>query len=146
MPMATPQPYNHFALIAARLPGAMDAMVRKAAFDVQAAAQSVLRTGYGLDTGFMKSSIYTVTSTGSGYGQRLVNPGDRELAPQVERTISPNVVSAIVAVGASYGLFVEYGTSKMAARPFLIPAAEKVQPAFLAAMSRLEFALAAGQF
>lgn len=35
-----------------------------------------------------------------------------------------------VAVGAEYGLYVEMGTLRTPAKPFLIPAAEAVAPAF----------------
>jgi len=38
-----------------------------------------------------------------------------------------------VVVGQSYGLFQEFGTVRMAARPFLRPAVEEVGPAFEAA-------------
>lgn len=42
-----------------------------------------------------------------------------------------------VPVGADYGIFVEYGTSRMAAQPFLTPAVEQVRPAFEAGVARL---------
>lgn len=43
-------------------------------------------------------------------------------------------LSWVVNVGADYGLFVEWGTSRMGARPFLHPAANAVRPQFMAAM------------
>ena len=46
-------------------------------------------------------------------------------------------LSAIVNCGADYGIYQEYGTSKMAAHPFMVPAAEVVRPGFLAAMARI---------
>lgn len=36
-----------------------------------------------------------------------------------------------VVVGAPYGQFVEFGTSRMAAQPFFIPAAESVRDEFI---------------
>ncbi len=42
-----------------------------------------------------------------------------------------------VRVGAEYGAFVEFGTRRMAARPYLIPAVEQVRPRLLTALSRL---------
>lgn len=39
-----------------------------------------------------------------------------------------------VGVGVDYALFVEMGTSKMAAQPYMTPAAEAVRPQFLGEM------------
>lgn len=41
-----------------------------------------------------------------------------------------------VAVGVEYGVYVEYGTHKASAQPYLNPAVEQVQPGFLAAVGR----------
>lgn len=42
-----------------------------------------------------------------------------------------------VAVGAHYGIYVEYGTRHTRAQPYFIPAIEAVLPAFRAAMARI---------
>lgn len=42
-----------------------------------------------------------------------------------------------VAVGVNYGAFVEYGTTRMAAQPFLTPAVEAVKPALFAALESM---------
>lgn len=49
---------------------------------------------------------------------------------------------AIVGTGVEYSVYVELGTVKMAARPYLIPAAEHARPSFIEAMSHLERMLA----
>lgn len=46
-------------------------------------------------------------------------------------------LTAVVSVGADYGIYVEMGTHKMAARPFMVPAAEAVKPGFEAAMKKI---------
>jgi HK97 gp10 family phage protein len=46
-------------------------------------------------------------------------------------------LSAEVAVGAEYAVYHEFGTYKMAARPFFFPAVERVRPSFEAAMRQL---------
>lgn len=40
-----------------------------------------------------------------------------------------NDVAYVVGVGAEYGAYVEFGTSKMAAQPYLIPATQEVMNA-----------------
>ena len=47
------------------------------------------------------------------------------------------IATASVDVGASYGIYQEYGTYKMATHPFMTPAAEAVRPSFMAAMRQL---------
>ena len=41
-----------------------------------------------------------------------------------------------VTVGADYGIYVEHGTVRMAARPYMGPSVEAVRPVFLEAMKR----------
>lgn len=42
-----------------------------------------------------------------------------------------------ITAGAEYSVYVEYGTSKMAAQPFMTPAAEAAFPGFVAAMKSI---------
>lgn len=42
-------------------------------------------------------------------------------------------LNAEVQVGANYGIFVEYGTRRMSARPYMRPSAEHVKDAFVEA-------------
>ena len=46
-------------------------------------------------------------------------------------------LTAVVGTNVEYAPYVEYGTYKMAARPYLGPAAEAVRPGFEAAMKAL---------
>jgi phage protein, HK97 gp10 family len=50
---------------------------------------------------------------------------------------STGALSGEVGVGVEYGIFQEFGTYKMAAQPFMTPAAEEVRPSFEAAMRRI---------
>lgn len=43
-------------------------------------------------------------------------------------------LSAEVTVGAEYGHWLEFGTTRIEPRPFMVPAAETVKPEFVAAM------------
>jgi HK97 gp10 family phage protein len=42
-----------------------------------------------------------------------------------------------VEVGAHYGIYVEFGTRRMRAQPYFVPAAEAVRPVFARAVARL---------
>jgi len=77
------------------------------------------------DTGSLAASVYVVTPTESDYGQRTADAMARdskaEMLSEVER---PEPGNAYIGVAASHGVFNEEGTVRMAARPFLRPAAE----------------------
>lgn len=123
--------YNLIPEIGEKLEVAANQILRKAALDCEAAAKG----NAPVATGFLRDSIYTRTATSSGYGQAGEPPPGAELLPEVDK---PDSGTAYVAVGANYGVFVEFGTSKMAAQPYLVPAAEAVGPSFVAAMAELE--------
>ncbi len=53
------------------------------------------------------------------------------------QTTMENDLTAIVGTHVEYAPYVEYGTHRMAARPYLGPAAEAVRPGFEAAMKGL---------
>jgi HK97 gp10 family phage protein len=78
--------------------------VQKAAYSIEADAKSKV----AVDTGTLRRSIHTVLSNGGLTG-----------------TVGPSV---------RYGLYVELGTRRMGARPYLRPAAEVNLPKFAAAM------------
>ena len=98
--------------------------VYKAAFDIEANAKTIVP----VDTGFLKSSIATQT----GATGRHDSPG----APSHQHSPA-NDLTAYVGAHAEYAQAVEYGTSKMSAQPYLMPSAEKVRPAFIAAMKQI---------
>lgn len=88
-------------------PAAADRGIRKLAFATQRRAQDRAP----VDTGALKSSIYTVTSRGSGMAKALAEararrPGAKaaENAPTEARPME-----AWVACGVEYGMYVEYG-------------------------------------
>jgi HK97 gp10 family phage protein len=53
------------------------------------------------------------------------------LASTIQTTSGSTGATGRVAATAPYAAFVEYGTSKMAAEPFMRPAADAVTPAFV---------------
>lgn len=97
---------NRLPQIIATFPAKVDALVGKAALDIEAQA----KTFAPVDTGTLKNSI---------------------------QAIKIGLAHWKVVVGVHYGAYVEWGTVKMAAQPFLQPAVNIVRPAFLAALKRV---------
>lgn len=81
-------------------------VIIKTAYDVEAQAKQRAP----VDTGFLKSSI------------------------QAKQTNDPLTMEVVV--GAQYGIYQEFGTVKMAAHPYLIPAVEVVRPGFQSAVEQ----------
>jgi HK97 gp10 family phage protein len=71
-------------------------------------------------TGTLRASIHTVTEDGSTLGP-VGNPAGSEIA---DLPSPGGDVIAIVGSGVDYAAYVELGTSKTAAQPFLGPAVE----------------------
>ena len=113
--------FNRFPEIAAKLPVETSVAVRKAAFDVESNAK--IRAPF--ETGNLRNSIQTT-----------MEPGDLEATVDIAPNKRPGA-SASAATAAEYGVYQEFGTSKMGAHPFMMPAAEIVRPAFVAAMEQL---------
>lgn len=127
--------FNRFPEIAAALPEKTDIVVRKTAFDVE--GQAKMRAA--VDTGALKSSIYVTLGNGeSTYGQAVAdalsaNP-NAGIVPEFPK---PPEHEAVIGPSVDYGVHVEYGTSRMSGQPFMIPAAEVLRPAFIAAMKQM---------
>lgn len=86
-------------------------IVRKTAHDIAADAKNFVP----VDTGNLKSSIGTdATATGGG-----------------------GAYEAVIGPTASYGIYVEQGTSRMAPRLYMSGALDRRQPAFVQAMEQL---------
>lgn len=75
-----------------------------------------------VDTGYLKNSISS-EFTGDGRSGEM---------------------SGAVTAGANYARFVEYGTSRMHAQPFMNPALDEEEPGYLAACAQLAARCAAG--
>ena len=124
--------YDILPELAEKLTKALDEAVRKAAFDIQAAAQAAAP----VDTGFLKNSIYVVTDNGQSTYGAIQEPTDgQEALPEVE---PPKRHQATVAVAANYGVYVEFGSAHGPAQPYLTPAVALVAPQFLAALEKME--------
>lgn len=117
-----------------RLPAAVDAVVQKTAAEVEKNAKEAME-------GPKHGRTYRVSKTGKAHTASA--PGE---APAIDTGLlhssimhySEGVGKASVDVYADYGRDLEFGTRKMAARPFLRPAVEKAAKAFFEALRQLE--------
>ncbi len=124
--------YDILPEVALRMEEALDDIIRKSAFDIEARAKAKAPVQFG----FLKSSIYVRTHHESTYGDAgQEGDGTGVMLPEVEQ---PEKHHAVIAVGANYGIYQEFGTVHMPAHPYLTPAAEEVRPEFEAALHLLE--------
>jgi HK97 gp10 family phage protein len=103
----------HWVLVYNRIPqliAAVEANSRTRVVEHANKIASDARARAPVQTGFLRSSIHVESVTAGKEAQ--------------------------IVVGADYGRFVEYGTYKMAARPFLIPALEADKQAFFDDLGR----------
>ena len=100
--------FNHIGKVSEQALALAEAAVAKAAFDIEGHAKAVVP----VDTGNLKNSIQTKRE-------------DEGLT----YTVGPR--------GVDYAIYVEYGTYKMHAQPYLRPAANRVWPDFVKAMEQI---------
>lgn len=116
--MATSGFFNHFPEIATAIYDGLKDVVNNTAEQIQLDARKLVP----VDTGFLFDSIYVEKFGSSDYGSGGFGGLHQELLPEVE---SPkDEWTAIVAVGASYGAYVELGTVYMAPQPYFYPAVD----------------------
>jgi HK97 gp10 family phage protein len=128
-----PRQYNHLPQAAVMLHQQASKAVKKIAFDLEALAKSKCKRV----TGYCADSIYVHTWDTSNYGQGV--SGGKEGAYLLSDVGRPeHDQAAFVGVGANYGVYLEYGTSRMPAQPYMTPAAEELSPVFVEVMSRIE--------
>lgn len=123
---------NNFQEIAAKMKIATDDIARKTAFDISA---SMIDSMSGSKSG----RIYNV----QGKRHQASAPGEPpardtgNLARSISVTKQGNA-HYIIGVGAEYAIPLEFGSGRIAARPFARPAVKKHQYAFHAALRQLQ--------
>lgn len=127
--------FDDLPLVAAHLHAAAVKIVKTAAFNIEGRAKS----NAAVDTGAMRAAIYTVTRDSSGYAGAAaaatsVNP---HAEMQSEEPRPEKDTTAVVHAGMDYSVYVEHGTGKMAAQPFMTPAAAAEQPNLQRALGAL---------
>lgn len=94
------------------------------AFVLEGEAKQNVQRMKAIDTGFMLNSIYSATASESGYSKARSEAQGRSSDGEMFPEYKPPKAAAAVCVGAEYGMYVEYGTVRMPARPFMRRAVE----------------------
>lgn len=130
--------FNKFLNMGTGLNAALKQLVEDTAFNVEALAYLQAPK----DTGFLADSIYTVTKTKSSYAKGGTKPRYKHNAVKARRkaldttNLLPEIdrpeddLTAYVAVGAYYGVFLEFGTRFAPAQPFFFQAVDTAGPYF----------------
>lgn len=131
--------FNNFDKILPAIETQVSLAVRKTAFDIEAGAKA--RTP--VDTGALRASIHVIIFDKSGYPDaveqaqalyKAKHGEDKELQFFPEEPTPKGKLSALVAVAVYYGWFIENGTSRQPAQPFLAPAVMAANDSFVAAV------------
>lgn len=131
--------FNNFDQIVPAIEAKVSLAVRKTAFDIEAGAKA--RTP--VDTGALRSSIHIIIFDKSSYPEAIEQaaklykekyPTRKEPEFLSEEPTPKHKLKALVAVAINYGWFIENGTSKQPAKPFLAPAAMAANDSFIAAV------------
>ena len=98
-------------------------LAKRIAFEVENEAKQFAK----VVTGAMMNSIYTVTQDTDGYSRAASAAKAKNPDANIVQIPKPyGEVLARVGPCVDYGEFVEFGTSRMGAQPYLTPAVEKV--------------------
>lgn len=91
----------------------------------------------GFDTTRKAGQAVRKAATDIEAGAKAIAPVDTGNLRNSIGTSMHGPLSAEVGPTAHYGIYVEFGTYKMAAQPYMGPAADRVEPSFVAAMEQL---------
>ncbi|SRR6266568_156181 len=104
--------FNNFSQIANALPGILGDIVSETAVECKHNIQGFIISNGQVKTGYMHDSVHVENG--------------------------PDEQTKFVIVGASYGVFQNYGTRFFPGRPFFEPGIEQTRPGFEARMARIE--------
>ncbi len=105
--------------LVAECPERADKIVRQVAFRVERGAKQNVTNMNAVDTGALLNSIYTTTSKSDGFAGASAAAETRLPGSVAGPIPSGHLGQAFVGPCVEHGLYVELGTSRMPARPFL---------------------------
>ena len=125
--------YNKMDEIANKMPGAVNEIVAETLAEIDATVQLGMAAGGGGRVYIRRGRTHTASKPGEMPARDL---GALSGSLQVE--LQPSQYKGYYYTVSEYGMFLEYGTSKMAPRPFMTPAAAKAKPGFMRKLKNLE--------
>lgn len=125
--------YNRFPEIIAKMPEAAMEIVEETLVEIDQAVKTGMGSGGGGRTYTHGSVVHTASAPGS---MPAVDTG--ALRASLSHQIIRGEYRGIYFTNMDYAPHLEYGTSKMAARPFMTPAAERARTNFMSKMRNLE--------
>lgn len=126
-------------VLSSHIPEITPAIIREVGKVVKGTALSIERNAKlaaPVDTGALRASIHTVTWTQNGYpDSAMAASGLNPKAVIFDPLPKPKPLQALVAVAVDYGEFLEMGTARQNAQPYLTPAAEGARAGFITNLS-----------
>ncbi|NMC54973.1 MAG: hypothetical protein GYA48_15205 [Chloroflexi bacterium] len=130
--------YNRFPKIAAQFPAATEAIVKKTTLEIEKISKESMEDP-------KSGRLYPrgkKTHRASAPGEPpAVDSGNLANSIQSEVSMLSNGPRGAVFTNTEYAVGLEFGTRKMAARPFMKPAADRMRPVYLAALKKIEESL-----
>jgi phage gpG-like protein len=126
--------FNHWLQVAEAIAPACEAAVEDTATACEQNIQAKITSNGQVRTGYMHSSVYKVTNSGSDY------QGGPKALPMVSKASGPT--EAVAAVAADYAAINNYGGAHHAGRAFFEPGVSATVPFFSQKVAEINLALA----
>lgn len=92
---------------------------------------------------YVTAAVYAKAAAATAKAAHDIEAGAKSMAPVDTGLLRSSIAAKgsglawVVESPVDYSVFQEFGTSRMAAQPYMIPAAERVRPSYIAAMRAL---------
>ena len=125
--------FNNFSEIAARLAPESAEIVAETLAEIDTTVQVGMAAGGGGRIYIRRGRAHQASSPGNMPARDL-----GALSASLQTELVPGKAKGYYYTVMDYGVYLEYGTSKMAPRPFMTPSAERARPNFISKFRNLE--------
>lgn len=116
------------------LPGKTEDNNRAIAFRIEGEA----KVKAPVDTGALQNSIYTVCGDKDGYRAASTKVRERNPKAATNSLPKPSGHDAHVGPSVNYGFYQEFGTRRMSAQPYLVPAVRAVESSLVSQWGNID--------
>ncbi|KPL70174.1 hypothetical protein ADN00_18920 [Ornatilinea apprima] len=124
--------------MAAQFPVATEAVVKKTTQEIEKISKESME---GPKSGRLYSRGKKTHHASAPGEPPAVDSGNLANSIQSEVSMQANGPRGVVFTNTEYAVGLEFGTRKMAARPFMKPAADRMRPIYLSALKKIEESL-----